>query len=468
MSNKERIISEYITEMLLSEAFFDFHIKEKDINFLLENLLLFYKEDTLLEEGYLQKSSLHFFLSFLAFSIYCSSKKHEVNASSNSENNNLLSVDRYLPDYDNARSRSDSENSDLQVTYRDQDQQDNLNLEVMDFLGIEKLNDNQINVIQVIDDIIEEFNSNQIKQDYSPDTNSLVKLFQEMKKQQVIYNKVKDNIFLYSMLLTSIMNTNNETSKSRSEENRIKFVTEKDRVSLFYKWVVGGEIEGNQITADQIKEAKNHDDYKTYKEIDDMILKVTKKRLKHKGYYMWLGSDIASDFADMEEKFKEYYCGATAASVYWKAFGKKLKISPRDYMSTFKALKSGKVKKYVVFNYKDWQGLEDKKLVNLVKSSLVRPGMTVLEHGDSDSIPSHFGIIIKYNSESKTVWTYEGNTSDPSNKLGESGITIRERSLEEISVLIAPPPLFSQKSISGLKKLSKFIKTNINLISMNN
>ena len=294
---------------------------------------------------------------------------------------------------------------------------------------------------------------------------------------ETLFIKVKDNPFLYSMLISVLMNSSLGTSKGRSEINRIGFLSEEERNGIFYRDVLNipGEFWQNpDSTVDDIYENLTNEDIvllDTYNELNAHLNTISKERGYSKGgIWMWLPAEgdesyWTKDFVNQEllKKDKEHFCGGGANYVYQilvQNYGK-LDISDSAFNSVSKFYRSPEAMKTVVYDQRSLLSFSNKKRNN-IKKNIIRAGMIALvassAKGKKKGRAGHWTYVneVLPNGQWKS---FESNTGDSRVKgRGITGITSKTRSVDDIMLLSAPQPIFEIQARQGLVSVMEKMK----------
>ena len=307
------------------------------------------------------------------------------------------------------------------------------------------------------------------------------KILESAKNIKSLFEKCKDNPFLYGLMVTSMVYSSDvvysrgNPISSGGGSNIIHIRGKNELDKLFYDYVVLGNDNYNKenplehsLTGEDNLKIKDHAMYNVYMQLLNKIK--SHKRGKDLDIYLHFGRNYSPDFAarfgydvkDIDSFSWEYFCGITSAAVLQGAgFTKHIDFTSR-FASTAKILRSNKAKKYMIYNddmaYKN--NLSDDQIEMLVSMSL-HGGLVGLEHGSRDKNPDHFSIILHF--QYPYVYTIEGNTLTNQNR--DIGVNFRQRHIKEFSTLYAMPGIFDSNVTNALKKINKLIINNFKIIN---
>lgn len=348
--------------------------------------------------------------------------------------------------------------------------------------------------------------------DISPDSKIMKKLLDRAYKLEEMFLKTKSNYFMYSMVVTMVMNASKGTSAGRSSiANSIYLKNKAEREEMFLLYTVGmkqNKID-NYIKQNNIKKSKRsqaitslikeatksnsqiNDQWKIFQDIESTLSKTSGER-GFSGGAIWMWSPRGINKTDLgnsvpEEqvnKAKEHFCGGTQnylMQILKESYGD-LEIPDRAFNSIQKWHKNPKVRESLVFDYKAFIGVPA-KITSRIMSNVVTRGMIAIVKTSSSFRATeeggHFGWVVKVvppkqmseedyknlSASEKTeadgyVELFEGNTTDKRALQNETGFRLVKRPFSRIASAAAISPIFSK---STRKSLVDILKTTSDL-----
>lgn len=230
-----------------------------------------------------------------------------------------------------------------------------------------------------------------------------------------MYNKFKDNTYLKSVFITYLFSQNKKSySNLGAQGKRTSRISYKQRYKLFYKHVIGKNI-NDDVNFNQIK--KECQQHLLFAEYSKMIKNI-KEKAGTNNITFWLTPELAEDLGVSGDEV--YWCGIFAGSVIGDESG--------SFTSTIKFSKSMNSKAYYYEGNKEL--LKNK---NQIISTFIKPGdvLTLAGYKAETNYGGHFAIVYKVIRDSdnnvKGIVTLEGNT-------GNDEVSLRKRSIKEIKI----------------------------------
>lgn len=340
--------------------------------------------------------------------------------------------------------------------------------------------------------------------DLSPDRDVFRKILDRAYDLEKMFLKTKSNYFMYSMVVTMVMNASKGTSAGRSStQNSIYLKSKTEREEMFLLYTVGlsqNEID-NYIANSNIKSrnkaindlckksAKKSSNIKDQWEIFNKIEETLQKTSSARGFgggaiWMWapegiskidLGNSVPEEQA---EKAKEHFCGGTQnylMQVLKEHYGDNLEVPDRAFNSIQKWHANPAVKETLVFDYQSFIGVPSSITSSIMANVITRGMIAIVKTTSSFSSRvegGHFGWVVKVvppkqmsaedfknlsSSDQKEargyVVLFEGNTTDSRALSKNTGFRLVKRPFNKIASASAMHPIFSKSTRTSLVKL---------------
>lgn len=230
-----------------------------------------------------------------------------------------------------------------------------------------------------------------------------------------MYNSFNNNVYLKSVFITYLFSQNKVSYGNLGiEGKRTSKISYSQRYKLFYKHVLGKEL-NDDISFDQIKkECQEHNSFKQYSE----MIKQIKEKAGTNNITFWLTEELADELGVSGDEV--YWCGIFAGSVVGDTSG--------NFTSTIKFSKSMNSAAYY------YEGNNElKKNKNKIISTFIKPGdvLTLEGYKAETNYGGHFAIVYKVEKDNNdnvtNIITLEGNT-------GKDEVSLNRRSVEEIKI----------------------------------
>lgn len=293
----------------------------------------------------------------------------------------------------------------------------------------------------------------------------------EMLRLEKLFEKAKDNRFLYSMLITALMNSSEGVSRGRSSALKITYTTQKQRYQMFSEFVLkrgsndklilkylNNTLSDKEIDA-LIKTPKEDEAFDTFRELEDMMLQAQESRFNRGGQLgIWLSlgnnpSEISKGIdSETLKKDREHWCGGgvnTLLQVLKEKFGD-LEIPDKAFNSVTKFRASSTAQKTFVFDIRAFVGIRKTERVEIVKK-IVRRGMIVVLKNRHAPTGGHFGYVEEVKGDNIIV--FNTNSSKIKTRSRENGLGSVSYKMEDVAILSAMQPMFSKSSRDGLAEI---------------
>lgn len=344
--------------------------------------------------------------------------------------------------------------------------------------------------------------------DFSPDNEALKEILDNMYDLEEMFIKTSKNLFMYSMLVTAVMNASKGVSAGRSSTTNSIYLKNRDqREEMFFKHTIGAsdsdiaeymksnDMKNNEKSlaiSELIEKAIANDQglnelWEIFEKIEsDTLLPTSSERGFSSGaIWMWAPknankTDLSKSISpEQAKKYKEHFCGGTQnylLRVLKDKYGE-LEVPDNAFNSTLKWHASPEVQKTLVFDYRSFVGVPSDIISNVMGNVITKGMIIVIKTAASFNAKvegGHFGFVVKVVRPKKLspedfdklspsgkkeaqgyVVSFEGNTSDSRAPRGQTGFRLVKRPFKKIASAAAIVPIFSKATRAKINKLMK-------------
>lgn len=250
----------------------------------------------------------------------------------------------------------------------------------------------------------------------------IMQVLNKGKELLVDYKEMQNNIYMHSIMVTSLFASTHGTYKSLPANGRYIKVRAKQRWILFYKLVVQKDPVDSEkgLTPAEKEECKQHPKWQLYEKLVENIKKVGTSY-----FVLWLNEPLAKVTQDiLGEKGKPYgnekvsWCGVTVAAIISDVIAGEQEALDADaltggeFSSTYKFYNNFMNNEELVYDYSESKELSPEMINEKIKEVLFIGSILTLKGVSSKDYGGHFVMVSNVDYINSTFTTIEGNAGN--------------------------------------------------------
>lgn len=298
------------------------------------------------------------------------------------------------------------------------------------------LSDSQIE--RITSDIKEYTARGREKKIIGTNPDKIIQALNKGKELLVDYKEMQNNIYMHSIMVTSLFASTPGTYKSLPANGRYIKVRAKQRWILFYKLVVQKDPVDSEkgLTPAEKEECKKHPKWQLYEEYVENIKKVGTSY-----FVLWLNESLAKVTQDiLGEEGKPYgnekvsWCGVTVAAIISDVIAGEQEaldanaLTGGEFSSTYKFYNNFMNNEELVYDYSKFKELSPKIINKKIKDVLFIGSILTLKGVSSRDYGGHFIFVTNVDYASNKFTTIEGNRGN--------AMSSEVRTFEEIRTIV--------------------------------